>query len=245
MFKISLFLLISFLFVACSNDHTSSTNFTVSSNHIYYGDIKNDEVILINIKTMEVEKVLPSNGKYPYEVANGFDNKILVINRDDTKIGILKEERIESQIELDFKPRSIALNPYKNLTLVSSVSDPAELIIEGNRSKLYSDSTYVKPNSYGGTYATGHPFWVNENYFLLLDRSEKSIELYKVGEAKPIDKIYTSSSVHHLVYENEHYFGSIEGERNVTSPGIIKFDIAFEKFTNVKEKLISSFKNLP
>ncbi len=169
----TLFLLV--VFTACSTDSThssvgSSESTSGESNYFYYGDKENNEVLKINYKTMKLEKVIPSSGIYPYEVANGFDNRLLVLNRGDTNIGVIENDAIEKVYNLEFKPRSISLNSEKKTILMCSSSEPAMKILSDT--KVYSDSTYKEPTSFGGKGATGHPIWINEEYFLLLDRTE-------------------------------------------------------------------------
>ena len=85
MFKISFLFLILINFTACSivgeDGEDSATEFVISD-YIYYGDINNNDVLKINYRTMELNATLKSDGVYPYEITNGFDNELLVLNRD-------------------------------------------------------------------------------------------------------------------------------------------------------------------
>ena len=244
MLKVIFFGIILIILSGCSAEDSSSTGTPVISDnsYIYYGDIKNNEIVKIDFKNMKLVSYQKSSGIYPYEIANGFDNELLILNRDDTNIGILKDDVIESQYTLSFKPRSISLNRDKKTILLSSSSEAAMALLPQNN--IYSDSEYKTPISFGGSGATGHPIWVNENYFLLLDRTENSIELYNTNSSEIVAKLFTSSSVHHLKYHNGFYYGTLEGIKDKSSPGIIKFKIAYEKFESVQESLVSDFNDI-
>ena len=212
--------------------------------HVYYGDLQNNTVISIDLKTMTPLHTIRNNGTYPYEVTNGYDHELLILNRHDNEIGIIKDGKLDREKILTFHPRSIALNCEQKSILVSSTSMPAETTLSSH-ALIYHDSSYKTPQSYGGKSATGHPLWINDSYFLLLDRTESSIELYQKGNPKIIAKLHTSSSVHHLVKNGAFYYGSMEGIQGKVSPGIIKFKVAYKTFKEVQERQISEFKKLP
>jgi hypothetical protein len=236
-----------FVFLGCRRDHMDETQMIITvSPVVYYGDINNDAVIAIDIDKMELQEVIASNGIYPYEVAQGFDKDLYVINRDDYNLGVLNTETntIDTHIDLNFIPRSIAINA--NDTLLSSVNEPSSAVVTADIvSDTYSDSTYTLPTSFGGSNATGHPVWIDDNYFLLLDRTENTIELYEKGTYAPVSKLVTNSSVHHVMSRDGFYYGIAEGEQNVVSPGIVKFTVSNGSISLVKERLLSSFAGLP
>lgn len=247
-------LLISMLFLlGCGpGDHMdddsmdTSTEVTTISTTLYYGNVNDDTVVLLDIEKMQLKEVINSNGVNPYEVSQALGDELYVINRSDYTIGILDTttDTIEDEIALSFYPRSISIN--LNDILTTSVNEPAAAIITSNTaSQSYTDSAYVPPASYGGSNATGHPVWVDDNYFLLLDRTENTIELYQKDSYTPIDKLITQSSVHHVMYKDGYYYGISEGEQNAVSPGIVKFSVANGKITLALERLFSSLSDLP
>ncbi len=238
-------LLSVFLFFGCGG-HMHDESKEVTTSILYYGDINNDDVIALDIDQMKLVKSIDSNGTYPYEVAEGFGDELYVINRADDTIGILdsETETISSEVDLDFYPRSTSINDAD--TLVTSANDPAAAIITSEiASDVYTDSSYVNPISYGGDNATGHPVWVDDDYFLLLDRTENTIELYQKDNFTPIDKLITLSSVHHVMIKDGYFYGISEGEQDVVSPGVVKFSVADGKITLSIERLLSSLSNLP
>ena len=223
-----------------------TTEVTTISNTLYYGNVNNDTVMILDTENMQLKEVINSNGVNPYEVSQALGDELYVINRSDYTIGILDttSDTIEGEVALDFYPRSISIN--LNDILLSSANEPAAAIITSNTaSQAYTDSAYVTPISYGGTNATGHPVWVDDNHFLLLDRTENTIELYQKDSNTPVDKLTTKSSVHHVMYKDGYYYGISEGEQNSVSPAIVKFSVTDGKITLVLERLFSSFSNLP
>jgi YVTN family beta-propeller protein len=228
------------------DDSMDTTEVTTTSTTLYYGNINNDTVVLLDTETMQLKEVINSNGVNPYEIAQALGNELYVINRSDYTIGILDTvtNTLASEISLGFYPRSISINLSD--ILLTSVNEPAAAVITSNTaSQSYTDSAYVPPASFGGSNATGHPVWVDNNYFLLLDRTENTIELYEKNNYTPIDKLTTQSSVHHVMYKDGYYYGISEGKQNGVSPGVVKFSVANGKITLSIERLFSSLSDLP
>lgn len=248
-------LLSTFFLLGCGHgDHMdddsmdTNSDVTITSTTLYYGNVNDDTVILLDIEKMQLKEVINSNGVNPYEISQGLGTELYVINRSDYTIGILDTttDSIEDEIALSFYPRSISIN--LNDILLTSANEPAAAIITSNTaSQSYTDSAYVAPVSFGGTNATGHPVWVDDNYFLLLDRTENTIELYQKDNNTPIDKLTTQSSVHHVMYKNGYYYGISEGEQgeNPVSPGIVKFSVSNGKINLSIERLLNSLSTLP
>ncbi len=237
-----LFLVVSVLLVGC-RDHEEITTY---SNSIYYGDVNNDMVIGIDIESMSLKSVVASNGHTPYEISTAFGNDLYVINREDYTIGLFDSDSdtIVSEIDMNFMPRSTSINGSD--TLVSSVNEPSEAIIAENiASDTYNDSPYLLPTSFGGSNATGHPVWIDDSYFLLLDRTENTIELYQKGIYTPVSKVITSSSVHHVLNRDGIFYGILEGQQHGVSPGVLKFSVSAGRITVIQERLLSTLSVLP
>ncbi|NOR54763.1 MAG: hypothetical protein GQ531_01000 [Sulfurovum sp.] len=251
-----LFLLSAFLFLGCGpGDHMDDDSMDTSlsmetsteeTTTLYYGNVNDDTVVLLDIEKMQVQEVINSNGVNPYEISQGIGDDLYVMNRSDYTIGILdtKTNTIDNEIALSFYPRSIST--HLSDMLLTSANEPAAAVITSNTaSQTYTDSAYVAPVSFGGSNATGHPVWVDDNYFLLLDRTENSIELYEKNTYAPVYKLTTQSSVHHVMYKDGYYYGISEGEQNGVSPGVIKFSVANGKITVAIDRLFTDLANLP
>jgi hypothetical protein len=223
-----------------------STVITTVNDTLYYGDIINNDVIGLDLKLMQQVQTINSNGEYPYEIAQALHDELYILNRKDYVIGILDPitNTIRKEIPLSFYPRSIKIN--LNDTLLTSANEPAAAIITSDvASTSYTDSSYKDPVSYGGSNATGHPVWVSTSEFLLLDRTENTLELYTKGSYTPVDKLHTKSSVHHILSKNGIFYGINEGEQNVVSPGIVKFTVSNGKINLISERLLSDLSGLP
>ena len=246
-----LYTLSAFLLLGCGpGDHMDDEDMdttTSTHNFVYYGDISNNTVVKLDITLMEPISSTDSNGVYPYEVSNALNNELYVLNRHDNVIGVFNPttSAITSEIPLPFYPRSISINNSNNILLTSSNEPAAATITNNTASSSYSDSSYKDPVSYGGTNATGHPVWVDDNYFLLLDRTENTIELYQRDVHTPVDKLTTQSSVHHVLSKDGVFYGISEGQRNGVSPGIVKFTVSNGEITVLQERLLSTLSNLP
>ena len=246
------YILSTFLFLGCGpGDHMDesmddSTVITTVNDTLYYGDIINNDVIGLDLKLMQQVQTINSNGEYPYEIAQALHDELYILNRKDYVIGILDPitNTIRKEIPLSFYPRSIKIN--LNDTLLTSANEPAAAVITSDvASTSYTDSSYKDPVSYGGSNATGHPVWVSTSEFLLLDRTENTLELYTKGSYTPVDKLHTKSSVHHILSKNGIFYGISEGEQNVVSPGIIKFTVSNGKINLISERLLSDLSGLP
>jgi hypothetical protein len=223
-----------------------STVITTVNDTLYYGDIINNDVIGLDLKLMQQVQTINSNGEYPYEIAQALHDELYILNRKDYVIGILDPitNTIRKEIPLSFYPRSIKIN--LNDTLLTSANEPAAAVITSDvASTSYTDSSYKDPVSYGGSNATGHPVWVSTSEFLLLDRTENTLELYTKGSYTPVDKLHTKSSVHHILSKNGIFYGINEGEQNVVSPGIVKFTVSNGKINLISERLLSDLSGLP
>ena len=247
-FFISIFLLSGCGGMHMDDEEMESTmeEITTINTTLYYGDLKSDDVVALDITQMQLLERIGSNGVYPYEVAQALDKELYIINRKDYTIGILDSSTntIDDEIALSFYPRSISVNG-SDILLTSANEPDAAVITSNTASQSYTDSTYIKPVSYGGENATGHPVWIDDNYFLLLDRTENTIELYHKDRYTPIDKLITQSSVHHVMYKNGYYYGIAEGKQNGVSPGIVKFSVSDGKIILTIERLLSALNNLP
>lgn len=224
----------------------------------YYGDYAGDRLFVIDVDAMKIEKIIAQTGKGPYETDQVTSDYGYVLNRDDTSIHVvsLHENRIESTIPLNYKPRSIVPSPDGKHGLLTGKSEPRAAIVDLTQHQIradgFGDSNYRAIADFGGGNATGHPYWIDDRKFLLLDRTEKTIELYDTSSATPLDKLATSSSVHHVFRIGDDYFGVLEGKRGATeseavSPGLIKFTIdeRHGRLTRQREVLLNHYADKP
>jgi len=200
--------------------------------YAYLGDRDNNKIVKVDMNAMEmVTGDIESGGDDPYEVgSNG--SKIYSVNRQDYQINILNfkgstgTETIDDTIQLPIMPRSIIFKGDE--AIVSSTSDAALMLIDTTTNELVTTCTdgHGDDVNYGGSYKSGHPLWVDEEHFMLSDRSESSIELYNKASSAPIDKLTFPTSVHHIEAANGFYYAPMEGKKDSdVSPGVVKFHI--------------------
>ncbi len=229
-----------------------------SEKRAYYGDYSSNRAFVIDVNKMSIDTVIENTGQGPYETDQVSEEFAYVLNRDDTNINVvsLHRDKIVNTIPLSYKPRSIVKSPNNKFGLLSGKSEPWASLIDLRSHEInidgFKDSDYQKISDFGGGNATGHPFWVNDNQFLLLDRTENTIELYSKDGLTPSAKLSTSSSVHHVFKIENDYFAVLEGKRGSTpessmSPGLIKFSIdpLAGTLNLIKEVLLSNYSDLP
>ncbi len=238
--------------------HEKEADKKKTTKRAYYGDYSSNRAFVIDVDSMKVEKVISNTGKGPYETDKVSNTTAYVLNRDDTSINVvdLHENRISGTIDLNFKPRSIVPSPSGRLGILSGKSQPWATLIDLKTHEIsadgFRDSDYNDIADFGGGNATGHPYWISDEHFLMPDRTERTIELYSIESATPVAKLATSSSVHHVFKIGADYFAVLEGKRGATegeaiSPGLIKFgvDLKTGKMTLDKELLLADLPGKP
>lgn len=221
-----------------------------NSNYFYLGDRTSNSIIKVHEDSFKkLNNNIKTHGNDPYEIKSN-DNKIYAINREDYHISVYNQnsdnniEELSHKIELPIKPRSAVFN--NESILLSSTSNASLLLIDKKTQKLvktYSDGEGEELN-YGGKYKSAHPTFVNKDRFILTDRSENALELYKSDSSHPISKLKLDTSVHHLIHFNGFFYGALEGKNHKNiAPGIIKIKIENDKLVLVKKLSFLNIKN--
>jgi len=181
----------------------------------FYGDRLLDRVVVIDVEAMKLTETVETNGIDPYPVDQaGKLDKVYAITRGSNSIDVINASTLEPMglIELEHFPRSSeAYNPVLGLQLVTGVDKPMASLIDVNTDKVVAvvgDSSLDSIIDYGGSNATGHPFWFDDNRFALIDRGSRTIKMYIVVKRKGrrggynvklLDTISTPTAVHHFV----------------------------------------------
>ena len=135
-------------------------------------------------------------------------------------------------------PVTSVINP-KNHKVLAKVGSPIE----------------TTPTDYGGSLATGHPYWVTNNKFLLLDRANRKIDLYNVRKVNNeykvnfVNTLDLSSSAHHVLgipnaksKDKYIFYAFSEGSPSqAIPPSITKFKLTIQGLK--KEKTVSLSNN--
>jgi YVTN family beta-propeller protein len=193
----------------------------------YYGDKEYNQVVVVDVDNMTLSKNIPTGYETTYaaEVVKTKDthnnpianNKLYVDNRGSDVISVIDSStnEIVKHIFLDFHPRSIDVQKETGLVAVSGVDKAKVAIIDSKTDEVIStvgDDTVTNPTTSGhsylasGTMASGHPHWLNQNHFVLIDRQNKKIQTYKIEKDSDntwqttfINELNTSSPVHNLI----------------------------------------------
>lgn len=150
-----------------------------------------------------------------------------------------------------------AYNKTNNLVLLTSRDRPAAVLIDAtklkivgragfntmcnheeaipirNFNKLYSNQENFDPNfkclapDFGGDQISGHPLWISSDKFVIVDRANRLVHLYKIKKAgdlwrtQLIQTLATNSSMHQMIAmdkndpNNKIFFGMTEGNKQL------------------------------
>jgi len=196
----------------------------------YFGDKENNLIVVVDVENMKVvTKIATGHEKsYAAEIIKTKANhgnstpKMYIDNRGSDVIDVLDSSTntITKSIALQFHPRSIDVNKEIGLVAVSGVDKAMTAIIDSSNDTLIAtvgDTTVTYPTTSGhsyvssGTMASGHPHWLDEKHFVLIDRQNKSISTFKIEknsngiwQTTKINEIATPSPIHNLIPPKVH-----------------------------------------
>jgi len=241
-----------------SNDYHANQDVTA-----FFGDKENNQVDIVDVHRMQLIKTVKTNNLKTYApqaiktMQNHHDPapKMYVSNRGSDNLDVLdsKTNQIIKSIKLPFHPRSIDVNKRTGLVLVSGVDKAMIAIINSITDEVLSivgEDKVTYPTTSGhsyissGTLATGHPHWINENHFALLDRQKQTIVTYQVQitqdkklVTRKLNELKAPSPVHNLIppeihghgggahgnYDATIFYATAEGSKDVY-PSVMKLE---------------------
>ncbi len=226
-------------------------NYYGVENLAYYGDWDSNRVIIINIDDMSLLKVVTGTGDGPYGVDQQNAETAYALTRKTESLTVIENYFIENigKIFLDHKPRSTNFNPGTGFSLVSGADKVMTSLIKVKSDKVtrvFGLNELVQPHDYGGSLATGHPLWVDETRFFMLDRPARQIQLWsrRKGLLSVLD---TPTSVHHVFQSplegfDNIYYAVVEGNRGeLLSPSLLRFKIRRGKMIITGESVLSEY----
>ena len=210
----------------------------------FFGDKELNRVVIADIEEMK-----PSEPKYDaftgHEITYAVDKvqnkpKAYISNRGSNAVDVIStnKNKIIKTIETTHYPRS-ADAMRGHLCEVSGMDKAMASIIDTMTDKIVA---VVGPNiendpenlpEKGGSHATGHPYWLNDTDFVINDRYNKLIVMYRMQnkEAVKVNEVQTLTSVHQLI-PREGYHGpdniyyAVEEGSNTEYPAIIKLKLS-------------------
>ena len=208
-------------------------------NLAYYGDWDSNRVYIIDVDNMALLTSVEDTGDGPYGIDQQGVNKAYALTRRTESLTVVDNYTLENKglIELQHKPRSTNFNANTLLSLVSGGDKAMTSIIRTDMdkvTKVVGENVLTTPHDYGGSLSTGHPLWVSDQHFFMLDRAARQIQLWnRAGQM--LSTIDTPTSIHHVFQppsstmafdEKNVFYAVIEGNRDEqVSPGIIRFSI--------------------
>lgn len=222
-----------------------------AKNLAYYGDWDSNRVFIIDIDNWVLLPTVEGTGDGPYGVDQQNWKKAYALTRKTESLTIIDNYTIENAgfILLDHKPRSTNYKPHTGLSLVSGADMAKTSIIEVETDSVVSvfgSDDLTPPYDYGGSLATGHPLWVNNERFFMLDRPGRQIQLWSRNHGL-ISVLDTPTSVHHVFQSpldsmTHVYYAVVEGnQEELKSPSILKFNIHRGIMTVMDEAVLSDY----
>lgn len=207
-------------------------------NLAYYGDWDNNVVQIIDIDNMKLLRTV-STGDGPYGIDQQGPNKAYALTRRTESMTVVDNYTLDYDglIDLQHKPRSTNFNANTLLSLVSGGDKAMTSIIRTDMdkvTKVVGEDVLTTPHDFGGSLSTGHPLWVSDHHFFMLDRAGRQIQLWN-RDGDMLSSLDTVTSIHHIfqppastmeIGEKNVFYAVIEGNQNEqVSPGIIRFSI--------------------
>lgn len=235
----------------------SMVSLSASGLTAYYGDRLLQRTVIIDVDDMSLIKDIVTNGEGHYSVNLAGDlPKVYVDTRKSNFLEVIdtNTSTYKKKINLPHKVRSSdAYNPFLRLQLVTGSDKPMASLIEVDTDKRIAsvgNNTVYPPNGdYGGENATGHPFWLTKHKFVILDRPNRKINIYKVKrkkngkwEVKYLSSKKTTTAIHHMIKgKNKNtFFALAEGSpSNNIAPALIKYKLKGKKLIKKSQVFIS------
>ena len=208
------------------------------ANLAYYGDWDNNVVQIIDVDNMKLLRTI-STGDGPYGIDQQGPNKAYALTRRTESLTAVDNYTLDYDglIDLQHEPRSTNFNANTLLSLVSGGDKAMTSIIRTDIDKVtrvIGTDVHTTPHDFGGSLSTGHPLWISDFHFFMLDRAARQIQLWN-RDGTMLSALDTDTSVHHIFQppaatmgldEKNVFYAVIEGNQDEqVSPGILRFNI--------------------
>ena len=222
-----------------NSDGYFSDNDYGAENLAYYGDWDSNRIFIFDVDNMAWLATVENTGDGPYGIDQQSPEKAYALTRRTESLTIVNNQTFsnDGDILLEHKPRSTNYNPATDLTLVSGGDKAMTSIIKVERDKVVKvigEDVETHPYDYGGSLSTGHPLWVNDREFLMLDRAAREIQLWN-PHGELLSTLHTATSVHHIFQQpaatmengDEHVYYAVEegNQDEKISPAILRLKL--------------------
>ncbi len=237
-----------------NKDGYISDNIYGVDNLAYYGDWDSNRIFIFDVDNMILLATVENTGAGPYGIDQQSPEKAYALTRQTESLTIVNNQTFDNDgvISLAHKPRSTNYNAETDLTLVSGGDKAMTSIIKVNKDKVVKvigDNIETHPHDFGGSLSTGHPLWVNDKQFLMLDRAARKIQLWN-PHGELISTLDTATSVHHIFQppastmnkgEEDIYYAVEEGNQSEQiSPAILRFRLRNNKLVQTTRVELNS-----
>ncbi|MDX2506902.1 MAG: hypothetical protein QNL62_20840 [Gammaproteobacteria bacterium] len=236
------------------NNYVSNNIYDVE-NLAYYGDWDSDRVFVIDVDNMTLVTTVEGTGDGPYGIDQQGTDKAYALTRKTESLTVVNNFTIKNTglIPLQHKPRSTNYNAETGLSAVSGGDKPMTSIIRVDHDEVINVIGYdelTAPEDFGGSLATGHPLWLDDSRFFMLDRAGRMIQLWN-SDGDLLSTLLTPTSVHHLFQppedsmdanEKNIFYTTAEGNQTDSiSPSIIRFEVRGSQLVKTGEVALSSY----
>lgn len=220
-------------------------------NLAYYGDWDSNRVFIIDVDEMSLLTTIEGTGDGPYGVDQQDETKAYALTRKTESLTVIDNVTMENagDIPLVHKPRSTNFNSDTGLSLVSGADKAMTSIIQVDDdtvTTVIGVNVPTIPFDFGGSLATGHPLWVDNERFFMLDRAGRQIQLWNRNE-ELLSTIDTPTSVHHIFQAPSGgldyiYYAVVEGNQDeLLSPSILRLKIHRGELVVTAEAVLSDY----
>ena len=199
----------------------------------FFGDYENDRMFAVNSSFDSlIDTIATAAGPYPVDQSG---SHVLPITRRAQQLDVIAVDTLANvgSIPLSHTPRSTAYRSSTGLLLVAGGDRACTSVIDLNNRAvvaLVGDQRIITHRSdFGGGLASGHPAWVSDDTFLLLDRVSRTLALYDIKKTR-LHEIHAPTSIHHVIQKDESWYGCCEGNPSShIPPGLFRFQVANNK----------------
>ena len=234
-----------------NQDGYVSDNIDGIKNLAYYGDWDSNRVFIIDVDNMNLVQIVENTGDGPYGIDQQDASRAYALTRQTESLTVVDNYNFENagQIPLAHKPRSTNYNADTGLSLVSGADKVMTSIIHVEKNKvarLVGYNELSEPHDFGGSLATGHPLWVGNQRFFMLDRAERQIQLWDL-KGNLLSVMAVPTSVHHVfqspIEKDENiFYAVVEGnQKEGISPSILRYKMMKKRMIKIGEAILSEY----
>ncbi len=222
----------------------------------FYGDPTLQRIVAIDVPEMKLVSTQSTPGKVPYPVDRaGNEDKVYAITRGSHWIDVYDARLTKYlyNIPLQHGPRSAeGYNTALGLVLVTGSDKAMASLIDPKTDTVVAvagNDIKTHPKDYGGSLSSGHPFWLTERLFVIIDRANRKIQMYRLNgqmgnwETELVNEVATPTSVHYIIPRENNtshtYYAIAEGSVE-QPPLLLELQLQNEKILLNKQVTIKA-----